>query len=104
MNKTLLFAAVLGIAGTAFGADKQAIEPALAVVSAEVEVAREKASELNKEVVKPVVQEAKEIYNAEVKPVVQKTGSQVVVTEKKVVEQTKTKASELNARRKKWGF
>lgn len=101
MNKVFLFAATLGISGVAFGADKP-IQETTSPIVVKVEVnreqvskiskeVREQASELNKKVVKPTIQNVKETYKTEVKPTVQKTVAEV-----------KTTASKLNEKRKKW--
>lgn len=84
MNKSLFLALILGASGAAFSADKDSAPTTTPSTFVQKrEIVKDRASEVNREVAKPTVQEVKK---------------EAVEVKKQVV----NTASDLNAKRKKW--
>ena len=85
MNKTFALILTLGVSTVVFAADDKPTTTPPSNFVQKREIVKDKASEVNKEVVKPTVQEVKK---------------EAVEVKKQAV----NTASNLNAQRKKWGF
>ena len=101
MKKIFVSSLVLCISSIAFGADNDSERTTTSSTFVRHrEIVKEEASDLNREVVKPLIEETKKTYTTEVKPVVQQTGTSAVDAKNTIVET----ASNLNQLRKKFRF